>query len=282
MNEGKARKLCKFRVMRLAPGGLSATVKKMAGRGTLGLDFEKVSARRFLSIEKLMGGRRRLLDVSGQLDALRMPKEGEELARMRKAVKLTLGILDRLELKRGMRETDVVRALGRACMDEGVGFSFPPIVAYGPDSGNPHHTPTSKRLGEGVVLVDFGVRYRQYCSDISRCFFIGPAREERKKYAECIRLHDAILERLHTCRTSGDYYSLAEKERERVGWPRMIHSIGHGLGLDVHEAPHIYQGSRERLTEGAVLTIEPGWYSKKFGVRYENDIVWSRKKARML
>ncbi|MFH1095512.1 MAG: Xaa-Pro peptidase family protein [Candidatus Micrarchaeota archaeon] len=282
MNEGKARKLCKFKVMRLASGGLSATVKKLAGRGTLGLDFDKLSARRFLSLEKLMGGRKRLVDVSERLDGLRMPKDKEELSRISKAVKITLDILEGLELRRGMRESDVVRALGRTCLENDVGFSFPPIVAYGPNAGNPHHTPTDKRIGEGVVLIDFGVRYKQYCSDISRCFFIGPAKEEQHKYEECIRLHDAILDKLHTCRTSGDYYSLAEKERERIGWPKMIHSIGHGLGLDVHEAPHVYMGSKEKLQEGAVLTIEPGWYSEKFGVRYENDIVWSRKKARML
>ncbi len=281
MNERKARSSVSYPVAVFGAGGSAQAIQKMVPRGKIGLDYENISAARYVRLLKFFG-RRRLVDVAPALDKLRAAKTAGERSKIRRSVAIAKQILSSLRLRPSMTELDVVSQLSRLCLARGVTFSFPPIVCAGANAGKPHHGPTSKKLGTGIVLIDFGVKYKNYCSDLTRCYFLGPAKAERAQYAKCQAIAHAVIAQLPKCRSAGDVVALADKEVKKHGWPQMLHAIGHGIGLEVHEAPHLYSGNKEKLQEGTTMAIEPGRYSSKFGVRFENNVIWGKKKAILL
>lgn len=282
MNERQARALFKGRVVPIGPGQLAPTIKRLAPRGKIGLDFESLTASRHLTLAKLLGGQKRFVDVSEKLESMRSVKKKEEISRICKAVSISKNILSSLHLSSSMTELDVVRQLAGECLKRDVSFAYPPIVAAGAASSQPHHTPAARRLGHGVVLIDFGVKYKNYCADLSRCYFLGPAKEERARYEEAKKVFHSIVDSMPSCRTAGELVRMGDKEMKKAGWPQLIHAPGHGIGLEVHEDPHLYSKSNERLRPGMVMALEPAFYCPRFGVRYENEVVWGKKKAKVL
>ena len=139
-------------------------------------------------------------------------------------------------------------------------------------------SPDGSRLGN-FVLVDFGVRHGGYCSDFTRCYFRKKAAQERAAYEKCRRIFEEIVAGLPSCRTGRDVALLSEKVMKKKGLPPLIHSIGHGIGLEVHEYPHLGAKSDEKL-EGAVLALEPAAYFARFGVRYEGMVAHVKGKWR--
>ncbi|VVB56481.1 Xaa-Pro dipeptidase [uncultured archaeon] len=260
---------------------IGSTIKSLVPAGKVGLDLRSLSARRYVRMGQLLCAKR-LVDAGEQLDNLRRVKKPQQIAKIAKAVKISKQILDELELKPSMTELDVVKALNLACAKRGTSFAFPPIVAAGPASREPHHIPGPRKLGRGIVLIDFGAQYQHLNADLSRCYFLGPCPEEKKKYEEAQQIHDSILDEMPSLHTGGQLARFADAQCKKMGWGRMIHAIGHGLGLEVHDPPHLSLASKDKLQNNVVLAIEPGWYGKKFGVRYENNVVWGRKKARLL
>ena len=282
MNATKAESSFKGRVVSIDSIDIAKTLKAMLPKGKIGLDLEHIHAARYLRLGKLLG-RSRLADISEKLDDLRRVKGKGEISKIKKAVQISKSILSSLRLSPSMAELDVVRQLGLKCAERNVVFAYPPIVAAGKNSREPHHDPGPTCLGKGVVLIDFGVKYQHYCADLSRCYFLGPAKEERKKYEEAKKIHAAVVRAIPTFKTGGELGHFADEySRKRLHWPRMLHSVGHGLGLEVHDPPHLGLKSKDKLQPGVVLAIEPGWYGKDFGVRYEDDLVIGRRKARVL
>jgi len=282
MNATKAESSFKGRVVSIDSIDLSKTLKAMLPNGRIGLDLSHITAARYLRLGKLMG-RNRLVDISDDLDNLRRVKRKDEIAKIKKAVQISKSILSSLRLSPSMTELDVVRQLGLKCAERNVIFAYPPIVAAGKNSREPHHDPGPSHLGQGVVLIDFGVKYQHYCADLSRCYFLGPAKEERQKYEEAKKIHAAVVSAIPTFKTGGELGRFADEySRKKLHWPRMLHSVGHGLGLEVHDPPHLGLKSKDRLQPGVVLAIEPGWYGKDYGVRYEDDLVIGKKKAQIL
>ncbi len=260
---------------------IGPTLKKIVSSGKIGLDMGSLNARRYLRLGKLMSAKR-LVDACEKLDNERRVKRPEQIAKIAKAVRYSKDILHSLELKPSMTELDVVKSLNLACAQRGLSFAFPPIVAAGINSREPHHIPGTRKLGHSMVLIDFGAQYQHFNADLSRCFFLGPCKEERKKYAEAKQIHDSILDEMPSLHTGGALAKFADLQCKKMGWGRMIHAIGHGLGLEVHDPPHLSLSSKDKLQNNVVLAIEPGWYGKQFGVRFENDVVWGKKKARLI
>jgi Xaa-Pro aminopeptidase len=157
------------------------------------------------------------------------------------------------------------------------GLSFPVIVASGTNSSKPHHVPTDKKLEKGdFVTIDFGVKYRGYCSDITRTYFIGTPTEKQ------IEIYETVLNAAETAKAmarigmSGkELDSIAREIITAAGYgDNFPHSLGHGVGIEVHEAPRISQTGDQRLEENMVFTIEPGIYVPGFGgVRIEDSVV---------
>ncbi|MFA5108165.1 MAG: Xaa-Pro peptidase family protein [Candidatus Micrarchaeia archaeon] len=281
MNEREARQKCKFAVKSLFSRDVPAFLKKKISKtAKIGLDFEAISSARYFRLKKIFGPR--LVDISEELEQMRLQKTQEEISNLKTAVKIAKTILNGLKLSPSMSELDVQKSLHIACLQKGVEFSFPPIIASGKNSANPHHKPCAKKLGNGIVLIDFGVKYKGYCSDLSRCFFLGECKKEKEKYAQAKLIFSKLVDSFSSVRTIGQVAQIGDMECKKLGWPPMIHSFGHGIGIKVHDAPPLYSKSKQMILPNMALAIEPGYYCNQFGVRFEDNILIGKKGAKLL
>lgn len=213
------------------------------------------------------------------VEGLRERKDEHELARIRDAVAAAEQALE-LTLARvhsGMTELEVAGLLESSLRQAGSdGFPFPSIVASGPNAALPHARPTARRLRKGdLLLLDFGARVGGYCSDISRTFVVGRASAEQREVHEIVRLaNERAVQAVRPGMTGKDADSVARGYIQDRGFGDLFgHSLGHGIGLEVHEAPRLAKTADGLLVEGAVVTVEPGIYRPGWGgVRIEDDV----------
>lgn len=237
----------------------------------VGLNYEFVSLR---SWKKMRGMRGKAVDVSKQLLELRAAKEERELNEIRKATRITKKILGGMEgaIKVGRTEKQVVKELKMNALELNAETAFEPIVSFGGNTRFPHSKPTNKKLERGEhALIDFGVRTNGYCSDFTRCYFLSENREAEKAYE---KLREIVSEIVCFIRPNIRVSEVAEYANElfvEAKLPKMIHSLGHGIGLQVHESPRINLKSKDVFRKGMAFALEPAVYTKKFGVRLEED-----------
>ncbi len=191
------------------------------------------------------------------------------------------------QLRAGMTELAVAGVLEKALRDEGSeGFPFPSIVASGPRSALPHARSTSRRVASGeFLLLDFGAEIGGYCADVTRTFVVGRAEPEQREIYEIVRVaNESAATQVRAGMTGRDADAIARDYIVQRGYGDLFgHSLGHGLGLEVHEAPRLAKTSDVALAEGAVVTIEPGIYRPGWGgVRIEDDVVLSAAGPRIL
>jgi Xaa-Pro aminopeptidase len=162
-------------------------------------------------------------------------------------------------------------------------ISFPVIVASGANAAVPHHVPTNKtiKIGESVVL-DFGFKIKGYCSDFTRTIFLKKISPEMAQIY--LAAEEAYREGFKTARHNVVAKTADLAARNTLAQYNLdkyfIHSLGHGTGIDVHEAPHIHANSEEVLSNGMVFSIEPGVYVPRFGgVRIEDLVYLKNGKA---
>jgi Xaa-Pro aminopeptidase len=211
------------------------------------------------------------------VERLRAAKEPAELDRIAAAAELGdrafAHIVERIEEGRTEREVALeLEWFMRTNGSEGV--AFPPIVASGPNSARPHATVTDRELGRGdLVKLDFGARVGGYCSDMTRTVVIGPAGErERGLYDAVLEANEAAFDAVRPGMPVRELDAVARDSLASRGLgDAFLHGLGHGVGLDVHEAPRIGRTSEESLPLGGVVTIEPGAYVEGLGgVRIED------------
>lgn len=275
LNPQKITKKDKVKNIAISPKDWKDYLKKETKDKVVGLDFSSISAQRFLRLKKIFN--KKIVNISDELAALRLQKDRSELKKIRKAVSISKKILDSLDLKKGISEIQLRDQLIKESIDHGCSLSYPPIVAFSKNSSNPHHLPSKKKLCDGIVLIDFGVRYQNYCSDLTRCYFIGPCKREREEYSNAKSIYDEILDDLEYGMDGCQLDVLSREVMKRYGWPEPIHAIGHGLGIQVHEPPFFHPGDKTKITENQVFAIEPGCYRSSFGVRFENDVIMTKK-----
>ena len=123
----------------------------------------------------------------------------------------------------------------------------------------------------GFCVVDFGVKFEGYCSDVTRTFYHGkPTKEEEKTYYDLLENQENAISLIKPGKMIGDFCIEAEKKLKQ----KLIHSLGHGLGIEVHEFPNITDNSKVGLREGMVITIDPGEYVEgRYGIRIEDDVL---------
>lgn len=230
------------------------------------------------------------VDGSAALAELRMRKGVEELNAIRQAAIIAQNaLLNTLEtVKPGQSELQISAELMVQLFRAGseAELPFAPIVSTGPNTANPHASPTDCVLQEGeMLLIDWGASFGGYFSDITRTFFCGDPNDEMKQIADLVERANAAA-RLGGRRgmVAGEVDKLARDIITEGGYGEYFtHRTGHGLGMEAHEAPYIFQGNPLILEPGMVFTIEPGIYLPgKYGVRIEDDMVVEAEGLRSL
>ena len=228
--------------------------------------------------------------TKGLVEELRAVKEPAEVAAIRAAAALASEALDATvgQIRPGATELDIAAELEAALRRRGSEWHpFQPIVASGLRSALPHARASQRRLESGdFLVVDFGAQVGGYCSDLTRTFVVGAQASPRQReiYGVVRTAQDRAIAQIRAGMTGKSADSLARESIARDGFGEMFgHSLGHGLGLEVHEAPRLSQLNGAPLPVGAVVTIEPGVYLEGWGgVRLEDDVLLLETGAEVL
>src|SRR3989344_1603647 len=231
---------------------------------------------------------------------LRSIKTKEEISKIEKACKIGDLAFEFIlkKIENGISEKQVVEELENFIRGKGAVVSFPPIVAFGKNSSIPHHQTGDSILGpesssgrEGqIILLDFGVKYDDYCSDMTRTVFFGkPTSQQKTMYETELQSQQKAVDFVNSATVAGKEVKAAEVDKVARDYiisrkyPAIPHSLGHGIGLEVHEHPSLSPKSKEILKEGMVFSIEPGIYLPGIGgVRIEDLLVFEKGGLRQL
>jgi Xaa-Pro aminopeptidase len=277
-----------FRIVDYTKEGLYKTLVKLAeedGVTTLAFEGEHLRYEEFQNLSHHLLPITTLSMVDF-IEEIRMVKAPEELENIKKAAaiadKAFLHILD--YIKPGMRETEIALELEYFMKLAGAEkLSFDTIVASGVHSAMPHASPTRKKVEKGdFITMDFGCVYQGYCSDMTRTIVIGKAKKGQKKiYKTVLKAQEQALEQVKAGMLASDLDGVAREIIEEKYKGYFGHGLGHGVGLDIHEAPRISPKGDVVLAKGMVITIEPGIYIPEFGgVRIEDLIVVTKKNCK--
>ncbi len=213
------------------------------------------------------------------VERLRAQKAPEEIELLKKSLEIAEKILTEVlkEITPGVSEKEIAGRIIALSYAWAEGPSFPPIVASGPNSAKPHAEPSARKLRPGEpLLIDMGVKWQGYCSDLTRTFFVGTPDERFIKVYRLVLAAKEAAERRLAAGVSAREVDLAAREVfRRQGLEKHFwHALGHGVGLAIHEAPSLSYRSRKKLRENQVVTVEPGLYFPEWGgVRLEDMVV---------
>ncbi len=239
-----------------------------------------------------------------QLHLLRIQKEDSEVKKIDTACSIGDKAFEYSKqfITHGISEKELALKLELFIKKQGADVSFPPIVAFGPNAAIPHHATGKDKLTENsFVLVDFGVKVEGYCSDMTRTVFFGKATNEQKKIYKTVLegQKKAITYIKQQLATNNSFVAKKTKEKNNIlasdidkqareyilsqGYPSIPHSLGHGIGLQVHEPPTLSPISHQMLSEGMIFSIEPGIYIPDFGgVRIEDLFIIKHRNLEQL
>ena len=225
--------------------------------------------------------------ISNVVEQVRAIKSADEIAIIRKAGKIADASLESAleQIAVGVTESQLAGAIEFEMRKRGTSVSFDTIVAFGANGSRNHHFPGSRKLKKrDTILIDFGVRYKGYCSDKTRCFAVGKPTKTYKKAYDAVADAQAVGIRAVADGASGpEIDAIVKGVIERAGFIPYAHGLGHGLGLEVHEMPSVRKECREKLRTGQVITIEPGIYVPgRFGIRIEDDILVTKTGCKIL
>jgi Xaa-Pro aminopeptidase len=223
------------------------------------------------------------------VEQLRERKDGGEIERIAEAAGVATRALERVveRVSPGMTELHVAGMLEETLREEGSeAFPFATIVASGPRAALPHARSSTREIARGdFLLIDFGAVVGGYCADVTRTFCVGPASDEQREVYDIVKGANARAASTVQAGMRGrDADALARRYIvDRGRGEEFGHSLGHGIGLEVHEAPRLSSTSESVLPARAVVTIEPGIYRPGWGgVRIEDDVVLEPEGPRIL
>jgi Xaa-Pro aminopeptidase len=245
--------------------------------GRIGFEADAVS---YASWETLRAGGLDLVPRRGLVEALRAVKDETELDAIRRAGEITSEAYERFAEERfvGRTERDLAWRLDELFHELGADApAFETIVASGPNGAKPHARPTERVVEAGeTVVIDAGALVGGYCADCTRTFATGPLPDELKNaYTVCLKGQLTGLEAVQAGVTGVDADAAARNKIEAEGLGEQFgHGLGHGVGLEVHEAPRLSRESTDTLAAGNVVTVEPGVYLEGLGgVRIEDLVI---------
>lgn len=261
--------------------------RELKGEKKVGLNFESMTVNLYRETETLLPGTE-FVDVSKNIGEARMIKSADEIARLQEATRISSEIYQGVisNLKEGMKETELAALMDYRMMQAGSsGPGFDTIVCFGENSSEPHHSPSDRKLRKGdFVLTDYGAKYRDYIADTTRTAVFGRATAEQKEIYSTV--YAAQKESMHMIKDGVNGKNVNKKAYDAIDATRfkgrLMHGVGHGIGLDVHD--HAAFGSSDfTLRENMAVTVEPGIYIPGYGgVRIEDDVLVTRDGFRIL
>jgi Xaa-Pro aminopeptidase len=268
--------------------GLWQQLALLGGLQVVGFETAHIQHRDFQRLVEA-GARWQWRPTVDLVETLRERKDDTEIEKITAAADIATTALGRTlpQIRAGMKELQVAGVLEKELRDAGSeGFAFPSIVASGPRAALPHAHSSTRELESGdFLLMDFGAVVDGYCSDLTRTVVVGRASDEHRGVYEIVRIaNERASSGVRAGMSGRDADGLARDYIERAGFgPLFGHSLGHGIGLEVHEAPRLARTAEGSLAEGAVVTIEPGIYRPGWGgVRIEDDVVLEAGGPRIL
>ena len=258
---------------------LGEFLRRKRKQRVIGIEAEHFTIAEKKRLQKSLTSSMRLKDVSSPVERLRLIKDAEELARIREAVNLGAKLFDRVlqVMHAGVMETEVAAEMELLARQSGAeAMSFPTIIASGPRSALPHGRASAQPVpSAGFVVCDFGVILAGYCSDQTRTIWVGPVSDEARRVYDAVReAQQAAVDAVRPGITAGEVDHAAREVLQKAGLANhFTHSTGHGVGLEIHEAPRIAATQKDVLEPGMVITIEPGvYFPGKWGVRIEDMV----------
>jgi len=258
---------------------LKAKGKKF-GLKALGIEGQHLSVAERSQLCNVLRSGVQLREAPALIEQARMVKDKEEISRLRAAVNLGSSLFDVAlkAIRPGVKEVEVAAEIEYAARRAGAeAMSFETIIASGLRSALPHgRASTAEIPANGFVVCDFGIILAGYCSDMTRTVHVGKPSDDARKMYEAVReAQQAGLGAVRSAVTVGEVDRAARHQLARRGLGKYFtHSTGHGVGLEIHEAPRIAAGQTEPLRSGMVITIEPGVYVPSVGgVRIEDMVL---------
>ena len=234
-------------------------------------------------------GQNAISNASEVFNQLRFSKDASEIALIEKAIAISEVSLQEtlVDVSAGMSEKQILNQLKSRMLANGTdGFAFEPIVLGGGNAANPHGHAGDYRLQAGdPLLIDFGAFYQGYSADITRTFFCQYASDEHAALYNTVKQANQTGRHLASPKHTAHEVDTAVTQvlQDSVFAEYIVHKTGHGLGLDVHEAPQVMIGNHTQLEAGVVMTIEPGLYkANDIGVRIEDDVLITEHGCRSL
>lgn len=257
---------------------LRKLAKSLSGK-VVGMDFSQESASLLKLLEK---NGVKVVDIHKEMCEKRTRKRHFEVMRLRKAYTLTKSFFDTLkaEVRPGLSELEVEKMIRMFALENGIDVSFSPIVAADRNSSLPHHR-SSESIIQDLVLIDFGFAWKKYASDFTDVIIFSKNNKYINVYEKIKNILweavDVANERgIETAKDIVEVFEGIFKER---GLPLPPHRLGHGIGIEVHECPHL---PSDAILEGSVLALEPARYLRSFGIRYERMFIVKGKKLKEL
>lgn len=253
------------------------------------LAIDNLSIETWRALSKAVGGEEKLESASQLLLDLRLIKDEEEIGLIREACKIAqIGIeTAAATVRAGITEREVAAEVEYAMRKAGSeGTSFDTIIASGASSAFPHGSCTDRKIHEGdLVVVDLGATYHCYRSDMTRTFTAGKPSEKQTQIYEITKIaQQKGIEAIKSSIAAINVDGAARQVIDSAGFGQFyVHGFGHGVGLEVHEAPIVSLSSKDFLSSGNVITAEPGIYLPGYGgVRIEDTVLVTEKSAERL
>ncbi len=249
-------------------------LERFVKREDVGLDIEHASTKAAEFVKKHA---KHVVSISEVYAKRRAKKRREEVKRIQRAVRIAEEAL--IEAK-GETEEDFAFSLLEGFAKRKARESFKPIVASKKNSRFPHSSPTSEEI-DGLLLVDRGARFEHYCSDLTDVLFLKKNKHAEELYEKLQEAFYAIVDELPSLETGEDVHKHYLRVFKRLKLRPMPHLIGHGVGIEVHELPRLAPKSMDKI-EGTTLAIEPAYYGRSFGLRFERNVYVGERRARIL
>lgn len=216
------------------------------------------------------------VETEYMIEKMRMIKDEEELKNIKKACSVTDECFDFIKkyIKPGMTEKQIAKKVENFYNENSDGLAFDTVVASGENSSKPHAMPTDRKIEQNdIITIDMGCKINGYCSDMTRTIFVGQPTEEMKKIYDLVLNNQKFV--LNQYKEGGNTKQITKMVESDFKLYKyyLIHALGHGVGLEIHERPFISSRSENLLQENMVVTDEPGIYIPgKFGIRIEDTV----------